>query len=129
MNNETLKQAVKLLLAAHPVAIARLIHSESDGIDTAQANLEKFASAVRSLAILVSDDRIADADSRLRAMEYGDALHDRIMARAASEYACAIEQAHEDSQRCQNVADDLNGEGDEPTTADAFTDACQAHGV
>lgn len=132
LHPETLRMAVRIILDAHPVALARAVHAEADGIDTGLANLHRLASAVRSLAALTSDDEQEVANSHLRAMQYGDALHSRLLARSASQYACHIDDAHAASEEDEAAAASLGDEDEAicaaPTDSATFAQACRIHG-
>lgn len=132
-----LQAALRIVLAHKASTIARTIRTAaiSDGIDTDLRTLALLAETAAQFANIVDADQQAVADSYLRAMEYGDALNARLLARAASEYAAHIEQAHEASHEAETSADSLGideeafPEGAEPTTAEAYATACRFYGV
>ena len=97
MNNTSLQNAIKLILAANPASVAAEIKRSGDGIDTHLSNLSHAASVVHALGNLITSEQRADSDSNLKAMEYGEALHNLMKAKEASVYVDAIAMAHEAS--------------------------------
>ena len=128
-----LEAALRIVLAHKPSTIARAI--KADGIDTSLRVVALLAETAAQFAGIVDNEQQEVADSYLRAMEYGEALHARLLARSASEYAAYIEQAHEASHEAETSADALGleesafPEGDEPKTAEAYSAACRFYGV
>lgn len=96
-----------------------------DGVDTRTASVDNLANALAALAWAVEADIDAQADSHLRAMEYGDALHLRVTAASVNEYANAVEAAHERSFEMVRDLDDQ----DEPTDAESYGEALEGYGL
>lgn len=96
-----------------------------DGVDERTAAVDNLANALAALAWATEADIDAEADSQLRAMEYGAALHLRVTASSVSEYANAVELAHERSFELIHGLEDQ----DEPTDAEAYGAALESYGL
>ena len=96
-----------------------------DGVDERTAAVDNLANALAALAWAVEADVDAQADSQLKALEYGEALHLRVTAASVSEYANAVEVAHERSFELIHALDDQ----DEPTDAEAYGAALESYGL
>jgi hypothetical protein len=130
-----LEAAVRVIISHNPQTVAEALRNAGDGIDTDLRIVALLAETAAYFSRIVTERQHGVADSHLRAMEYGEALHARLLARAVSEYSAHIEQAHEASHEAETSADALGleesqfPEGDEPTTAEAYSAACRFYGV
>lgn len=122
MSKHTKPTADQILAALATLEAARVTDAFTpavvamDGVDARTASVDCLANALAALAYAVEADVDAQADSHLKAMEYGDALHLRVTAASVSEYANAVEAAHERSWEMVNSLDDE----DEPTDREAY---------
>lgn len=96
-----------------------------DGVDARAAAVDDLANTLAALAEAVEADIDAQADSHLRAMEYGDALHLRALAASVAEYHNGVELSHERSWEFIQAIQDQ----DEPTDAEAYGAALEFLGL
>jgi hypothetical protein len=117
--------ALSTLEAARKADTIKTAVAALDGVDERTAAVDNLANVLAALAWAVEADVDAQADSHLRAMEYGDALHLRVTAASVSEYANGVETAHERSFELVRGLDDE----DEPTDAEAYSAALETYGL
>lgn len=122
-----LEAALAVVLAHKSKTIVRKIRT--DGIDTSLQIVALLAETAAQFARKVDEDQQAVAATYEAIGNYGDALHARLLARSASEYAAYIEQAHEESANAENSAANLIDENEVPTTAEAYAKSCRFYGV
>jgi len=125
--NAALLDAVRLILAHSGPTLARAVQEVAP--DRALSNTALLAEWAAQVARDGSDALREEADGALRGFDYGDALRLRLEARALSEYACHIEEAHERSTEAENAAQGVGEDDPEPETAEDFASLCQAYGV
>ncbi len=122
---EAILAALSTLEAARKADAFKAAVAAMDGVDERTAAVDRLANALAALAWAVEADIDAQADSHLKAMEYGDALHLRVTAASVSEYANGVETAHERSFEMVHALDDE----DEPTDAEAYGAALDTYGL
>jgi hypothetical protein len=127
--NAALLDAVRLILAHGAPTLARAIEDASESSEATAGNVALFAEVAAQLARAGHDRLREEADGALRGFDYGDALRLRLQARALSEYACHIEEAHERSTEAENAAEGVGEDDPEPETAEEFSRLCQDYGV
>lgn len=128
-DSKELAAAVRIIISHNPQTVAEALRHAGGGIDDDLRIAALLAETAAYFARIVTERQQSVADSYLRAMEYGEALHARLLARSVSEYAAHIEQAHEASHEAEQAAESLGIDDEEPTTAKEFAKACRFHGV
>lgn len=117
--------ALKTLRAADEAGTLAAAVVALDGVDARAAAVDDLANTLAALAVAVEADIDAQADSHLRAMEYGDALHLRALAASVAEYHNGVEASHE---RSFEFIQAIEAE-DEPTDAEAYGAALEFLGL
>lgn len=132
MTTKNTPTAAEVLAALATLEAARLSPalkaavSAMDGTDERAASVDRLANALEALAYLVEEDIDELASSHLKAMEYGDALYHRVLAASVSEYANAVQTAHETSGEMVAGVSEME---DEPTDAEAYGAALEGFGL
>lgn len=118
--------ALATLEAARLSPALKAAVSAMDGTDERAASVDRLANALEALAYAVEADIDELATSHIKAMEYGNALYHRVLAASVSEYANAVQTAHEASGEMVAGVTDLD---DEPTDSEAYGEALEGFGL
>lgn len=125
-NLTKLQDALALLAEATHADLAAVV-ADLDGMDARQGLLAVTANKVHALAVAVTADAISLAEGHEQQGEFGDALHYRWQALAASEYAAHIEAANEASSEAE--ANGTFEDDEEPQTLAEYREEIRSNGL